>query len=52
MQPNSGDPDQTLHSVALDLGLQYLPMSHKKCARHIWVKNAIISLAEIWEVYC
>ena len=27
-----------------DLGLQYLPMSHKKCARHIWVKNAIILL--------
>ena len=33
MQANSGDPDQTLHSVASDLGLHYLPMSHKKDAR-------------------
>ena len=38
MQANSGDPDQTSHSVASDLGLHYLPMSHKKDARHIWVK--------------
>ena len=38
MQANSGDPDQTPHSVASDLGLHYLPMSHKKVARHIWVK--------------
>ena len=44
MQANSGDPDQTPHSVASDLGLHYLPMSHKKDARHIWVKNAIILL--------
>ena len=44
MQPNSGDPDQTPHSVASDLGLHYLPMSHKKGARLIWVKNAIILL--------
>ena len=42
MQANSGDPDQTPHSVGSDLGLHYLPMSHKKDARHIWVKNAII----------
>ena len=27
---NSGDPDQTQHSVVSDLGLHYLPMSHKK----------------------
>ena len=32
---NSGDPDQTPHSVAPDLGLHFLPMSHKKDARHI-----------------
>ena len=32
---NSGDPDQTPRSVASDLGLHYLPMSHKKDARHI-----------------
>ena len=44
MQANSEDPDQTPHSVASDLGLPYLPMSHIKDARHIWVKNAIILL--------
>ena len=32
MQANSGDPDQTLHCVASDLGLHCLPMSHKKDA--------------------
>ena len=59
MQANSGDPDKTLHSVASDLGLHYLPMSHKKDARHIWVKMQLfclymylIRVAEIWEVYC
>ena len=41
MQANSGDPDQTPHSVASDLVLRFLPMSHIKDARHIWVKNAI-----------
>ena len=44
MQANSGDPDKTPHSVASDLGLHYLPLSHKKDARHIGVKNAIILL--------
>ena len=44
MQANSGDPDQMPHFVASDLGLQFLPISHKKDARHIWVKNAIILL--------
>ena len=39
------------------LGLHYLPMSHKKDARHIWVKKCNyfayhIRVAEIWEVYC
>ena len=38
MQANGRDPDQTLHSVASDLGLHYLPMSHKKDARHLWGK--------------
>ena len=58
MQANSGDPDQTPYSVASDLGLHYLPMSHKKDARHIWVKMQLyyfaylIRVAEIWEVYC
>ena len=31
--------------MASDLGLHCLPMSHKKDARHIWVKNAIILLS-------
>ena len=44
MQANSGDLDQTPHSLASDLGLRYLPMSNKKDASHIWVKNAIILL--------
>ena len=57
MQANSGDPDQTPHSVASDMGLHYLPMSHKKDARHIRVKKCnnfayLIRVAEIWEVYC
>ena len=59
MQANSGDPDQTQHSVVSDLSLHYLPMSHKKDARHIWVKKCnyfayLIRVAEIWEVhvYC
>ena len=45
MQANSGDPDQTPHSVASDLGLHYLPMSHKKDARHIWVKMQLFCLS-------
>ena len=45
MQINSGDPDLTPHSVASTLGLRFLPMFHKKDARHIWVKNATILLS-------
>ena len=52
MQANSGDPDQTSQSVASDLGLHYLPVSHKKDARHIWVRKFnyftyLIRVAEI-----
>ena len=47
MLANSGDPDQAPHSVAPDLGLRYLPMSHIKVARHIWVKNTIILLISL-----
>ena len=36
---NGGDPDQTQHSVVSDLGLHFLPMSHKKDTRLIWVKS-------------
>ena len=61
MQANSGDPEQTphfvAHSVASDLGLHFLHMSHKKDARHIWVKKCnyfayLIRVAEICGVYC
>ena len=45
MQANSGDPDQTPHSVASDLGLHYLLMSNKKDARHIWVKIQLLCLS-------
>ena len=44
MQANSGDPVQTPHFVASDLGLHYLPMFHKKDAMHIWAKNTIVLL--------
>ena len=39
MQANCEDPDQTS-----GLGLHYSPMSQKKDARHIWVRNTIILL--------
>ena len=45
MQANSGDPDQTPHSVASDQGLHCLYMYRKKDAMHIWVKDAIILLS-------
>ena len=45
MQANSGDPDQTPHSLASDLGLRYLPMSHIKDAMHIWVKMQLCCLS-------
>ena len=37
--------DQTPYSVAYDLGLHYLPMSHKKDARHIWFKVQLFCLS-------
>ena len=36
MKANSGDPDQTPRSVASDLGLHCLPISHKRDARLIY----------------
>ena len=39
LQANSGEPGQTPISVASGLGLHYLPTSHKKDARLIWVKH-------------
>ena len=44
MQANSGDPDRTPHFVASDQGLHCLPMSHKKDARHIWVKMQLFCM--------
>ena len=56
MQANSGDPDQTPHFVASDLGLHYLPMSHKSTLGIYGLKcnylAYFIRVAEIWEVYC
>ena len=40
-----GRPDQAPHSVASDLGLHYVPKSHKKDARHIWVKMQLFCLS-------
>ena len=37
---NSGDLDHTPLTTAYDLGLHYLPISHKKDAWLIWVKPA------------
>ena len=41
---NSGDPDQTPHSAASDLGLHCLHMSHKKDVRLIWV-NVVVDFS-------
>ena len=35
---NSGDPDQTLHSVVSDLGLHCLPITLLGVSRLQWVK--------------
>ena len=39
LQASSGDPDQTQRCAASGLGLHYLPISHKKDARLIWVNT-------------
>ena len=39
---NSGEPDQTPQFVAFDLVSHYLPISHNKDARLIWVKQCIL----------
>ena len=56
MQANSGEPDQTPHSVASDLDLHCLPLCHKKGATLILVKMQLfcylIRVPEIWEVDC
>ena len=37
---NSGDPDQTPHSAASDLGLHCLPITLLRVSRLQWVKTA------------
>ena len=39
-----GDPDQTPHSAASNLGMHCLPISHKQDTMRIWVKQCIIIL--------
>ena len=36
---NSGDPDQSLHSVASDLGMHCLPITLLQVSRLQWVKK-------------
>ena len=49
---NSVDPDQTSRSVASDLGLHCLPMSHLWDTRHKWVDtNANIAAHKCILVY-
>ena len=45
MYENSGEPDQTPRLVASDLGLHYLPMSHKKDDRLKWVNGRVFVCA-------
>ena len=40
---NSVDPDQMLHSVMSDLGLNYLPVTFLEVPRLKWVKDFMIS---------
>ena len=43
----SREPDQTLQSVASDLGLYYLSMSHKKNDRLLWVNTLVVYVTHI-----
>ena len=40
---NSGDPDQTLHSAASDLGLHCLPITLLRVSRLQWVNMKLNS---------
>ena len=44
---NSGDPDQTLHSVASGLGLHCLPITLLGVSRLQWVKCYYLMLMEL-----
>ena len=39
---NNVDPDQTPRTMASDLGLHVLPMSHLRDARNEWVNQCIV----------
>ena len=41
---NSGDPDQTLHSAASNLGLHCLPITFLGVSRLQWVKTSMIRI--------
>ena len=41
---NSGDPDQTLHSAASDLGLHCLPVTFLRIFLLQWVKDLDMSI--------
>ena len=45
MQANSGDPDQTPQNVVSDLGLHYLPISHKSTLSIYGFKMQLFCLA-------
>ena len=57
---NSGDPDQTPHSAASDLGLHCLPVTHLGVSRLQWVncwyttkvtEAAVFSLLSCWNLF-
>ena len=47
MLANSREHDQTLQSVASDLGLYFFSMSHKKKARLRWVNTFVAYVTNI-----
>ena len=52
MKASSGDPDQTPHYVALDLGLHCLLLSQKKDARLIWNKGTALYQPNFSLIFC
>ena len=50
---NSGDPDQTPHSVASDQGLHCLPITLLRVSRLQWVINTVLlTSTESREILC
>ena len=48
---NTVDPDQTPRSVASDLGLNCLPTSLLRAARHKWIKDYVICSLLCYKLY-